>query len=186
MEDEKIIDLFNKREEGAIEALKVQYGDRAMAIAEKILGDRRDAEEALNDALHVLWKKIPPEKPRYLWAYLSRVLRNLCCDQLDRNQAARRQRSAEVCFEELEGCIHSEQDLQRIVESKQIAEVINRFLDGLGHTERTIFVRRYYYFDSCQEIGRKLGMTRGAVNTRLHRLRACLRKQLKKEGYLYE
>ena len=61
-----------------------------------------------------------------------------------------------------------------------------RFEKGEGHTERTIFVRRYYYFDSCQEIGRKLGMTRGTVNTRLHRLRECLRKQLEKEGYLYE
>lgn len=181
MQDERIIALFLERSEGAIEALKNQYGSRAMAVAKKILGDTRDAEEAVNDAMHVIWQKIPPEKPRHLWAYFSRVVRNLSCDRLDYRNAAQRLQGCEVCFSELEGCISTGDDPQAILESKQILEVINRFLDGLDREDRVIFVRRYYYFDSCQEIGQRIGLRRGTVNVRLHRLRAQLKEALEKE-----
>ena len=181
MQDEQIIELFHERTEGAIEALRNQYGSRAMAVAENILGDARDAEEAVNDALYVLWQKIPPERPEHLWAYFSRVVRNLCCDRLDYRNAARRQQSCEVCFHELEGSVGAGDDPQRVLEARQITDVINAFLDGLGREDRVIFVRRYYYFDSCSEIGRMLGLRRGTVNVRLHRLRAQLKEALEKE-----
>ena len=181
MQDEQIIKLFYERGEGAIEALENAYGSRAMAVAENILGDTQDAEEAVNDALHVLWQKIPPEKPKHLWAYFSRVVRNLCCDRLDYRNAARRQKSCEVCFEELQGCLSVDDDPQQLMESRHITDVINVFLDGLGREDRVIFVRRYYYFDSCSQIGHMLGLRRGTVNVRLHRLRAQLKEALEKE-----
>lgn len=181
MEDEAIIGLFFQRSEQGIEAMKEKYGSRAAAVALQIIGDFRDAEEAVNDALHVLWQRIPPEKPRYLWAYFSRVVRNISCDRVDYRNAARRMRSCEVCFSELEGCLGTGEDPQSLLESKQIADSINRFLETLDRENRIIFVRRYYYFDSCAEIGKHLGMTRAAVNTRLTRLRTQLRKALEKE-----
>ena len=181
MVDEEIVGLFFERSEQAVAALKETYGSRAVAVALKITGDFRDAEEAVNDALHVLWQRIPPEKPRYLWAYFSRVVRNISCDLVDYNQAARRVRACEVCFSELEGCISTHEDPQGLLESKRITDVINRFLQTLDRESRIIFVRRYYYFDSCADIARFLGMTRGAVNTRLSRLRTQLQKELEKE-----
>lgn len=181
MEDERIIELFNARSEGAIQAMKEKYGSRATAVAVKILGSAQDAEETVNDALHALWQRIPPEKPRYLWAYFSRVVRNISCDRADYNNAAQRLQSCEVCLSELEGCIGTEDDMQKRLEAKQIADTINLFLEGLEKVDRVIFVRRYYYFDSSAEIGKHVGMTRGAVNTRLHRLRGQLRKILEKE-----
>lgn len=181
MQDIQIIKLFYERSEGAIEALKSQYGSRALAVAERILGNTWDAEETVNDALHVMWQKIPPEQPAYLWAYFSRVVRNLCCDRLDYRNAARRQQSCEICFEELQGCLSTGDDPQQLLESRQIADVINAFLDGLDRKDRVIFVRRYYYFDSCSQISRMLGLRRGTVNVRLHRLRAQLKKALEKE-----
>lgn len=182
MEDAKIITLFQNRSEEAIEALKVKYGRRAMAAAINILGNTQDAEEAVSDAVHALWEQIPPEKPAYLWAYFSRILRNICCDRLDHSTAAKRDQRCQVCLEELAECLASPDLPENILESKQITEVINRFLDTLDRSSRIIFVRRYYYFDSCAEIAKQAGMTRGAVNTRLHRLRTQLRDILEKEG----
>lgn len=181
MEDERIVALFYERSEGAIEALKEKYGSRSMAVAMNILADPQDAEETVNDALHALWQRIPPDKPEHLWAYFSRVVRNLSCDRLDYRNAAMRMKSCEVCLSELEGCLSNGADAQTLLEAKQIRHAINRFLDGLDSENRIIFVRRYYYFDTCQEIGQQLGMRRGAVNTRLFRLRAELRKMLEKE-----
>lgn len=182
MDDEQIVKLFYARSESAIEALKEKYGSRATAVAMKILGNAQDAEETVNDALHVLWQQIPPEKPRHLWAYFSRVVRNLSCNRADYRTAARRQESCQVCLSELEDCLSAGGDPQKIFESRQITDAINRFLDGLSKENRMIFVRRYYYFDSCQEIGRRLGMSRSTVNTRLHRLRQQLRQALQQEG----
>lgn len=181
MEDQRIIGLFFERSESAVEEMKAKYGAQALRLADNILGSWQDAEEMVNDALHVLWERIPPEKPERLWAYFSRVVRNLSCSRLDYRNAAKRDKGCEVCLSELEGCLAGEQSVEAALESKQVGETVNAFLDGLDRKNRMIFVRRYYYFDSCAEIGKKVGMTRGAVNTRLCRLREELRKALEKE-----
>lgn len=181
MSDEEIVGLFFQRSEQAVAALKDRYGSNAAAVALKITGNFQDAEEAVNDALHVLWQRIPPEKPQYLWAYFSRVVRNISCDRVDYRQAARRAQNCEVCFSELEGCLGTHEDPQGLLESKGITDAINRFLETQDRENRIIFVRRYYYFDSCAQIAKHLGVTQGAVNTRLSRMRAQLRKVLEKE-----
>ena len=181
MEDQQIIDLFWQRSETALDEVKQKYGSRALGFAHNLLNNRQDAEECVSDALMALWQQIPPERPRHLWAYFSRVLRNLSCSRLDYLHAARRDRGCEVCLGELEDCFTAPQTPEQILEAGQITQIINQFLDGLDHTGRRIFVRRYYYFDSCADIGRMVGLSRGAVNTRLTRLRQELKTQLEKE-----
>lgn len=181
MEDEKIIELFWSRSETALEALQTKYGRRAQQLAQRMLNDYQDAEECVSDALQALWEQIPPERPRYLWAYFSRVLRNLCGSRLDYLHAGKRDRGCELCLQELESCFLTERDPQAVLESREITQLINAFLDSQDSVSRIIFVRRFYYFDSCQDIARRLGMTRGAVNTRLSRLRANFRQLLEKE-----
>lgn len=181
MEDQQIVELFWARSETAIAELEKKYGSRATQLAGHILGSRRDAEECVNDALHTLWERIPPERPVYLWAFFSRVLRNVCCDRLDHIYAAKRDPGHEICMSELEDCLPAGQDTQQLLEAKRITQVINAFLDGRDQTDRIIFVRRYYYFDSCLEIAKRVGLSRGAVNTRLTRLRSALRVMLEKE-----
>ena len=71
-----------------------------------------------------------------------------------------------------------------MLESKRITQAINAFLDDQDPASRIIFVRRYYYFDTCGEIAQRLGISRGAVNTRLSRLRKDLKRHLEKEELL--
>lgn len=181
MEDQQIVDLFWQRSEAAIAELEKKYGSRALQFAGHTLDNPRDAEECVNDALHALWDRIPPERPVSLWAYFSRVLRNICCDRADHIHAAKRDVRHELCLSELEGCLPAGGDVEHMLESKRITQTINAFLDTQDPVGRVIFVRRYYYFDSCQEIAKRLRMTRGAVNTRLSRLRSALRTMLEKE-----
>ena len=181
MEDKQIIQLFWDRSEDALAAMEQKYGARAQQLARRILGNKQDGEECVNDALQALWTQIPPEQPRNLWAYFSRILRNLCTSRLDYLHAGKRDRTWEICLEELDRCFVTERDAQQHLEAKYISQVINTFLDGLDRTNRIIFVRRFYYFDSCADIAKRVGMSRIAVNTRLSRLREALRKILKKE-----
>ena len=181
MEDQQIIELFWARSEIAVDEMERKYGSRALQFAGHFLGNHADVEECVNDALHALWERIPPERPIHLWAYFSRVLRNLCYSRLDHIHAAKRDQRHEICLSELEDCLQTGGEIEHILESKRITQAINTFLDSQDAVNRVIFVRRYYYFDSCQEIAKRLKMTRGAVNTRLSRLRSALRVMLEKE-----
>ena len=181
MNDERIICLLEDRSEEALEVLQTQYGSKALAVAMNILGNRQDAEEAVSEGMHILWNKIPPQRPQHLWAYFSRIVRNTACSMLDRRNAKCRKAEAEICLDELEGCLSSGQDPAHMLDARHITSTINAYLDTLDSQNRIIFLRRYFYFDSCNQIARHMGMTRGAVNTRLHRLREDLRKTLEKE-----
>lgn len=64
MEDEKIIDLLWQRCEAAIELLDRKYGGYCFSIANRILNDRRDAEECVSDTYLAAWNQIPPHPPR--------------------------------------------------------------------------------------------------------------------------
>lgn len=181
MEDQQIIELFWARSEMAVDEMERKYGSRALTLAGHFLGNHRDAEECVNDAMHALWERIPPERPVHLWAFFSRVLRNLCCSRLAHIHAAKRDTRCEICLSELEGCLPVGQDVEYLLESKRITQAINTFLDGQDAVSRVIFVRRYYYFDSCAEIAKHVGLPRGAVNTRLSRMRKELKEHLEKE-----
>jgi len=62
--------------------------------------------------------------------------------------------------------------------------LINIFLDTLSKENRVIFVWRYWFSDSVQDIAEKLGISSNNVSVRLSRIRSKLKKFLKKEGYV--
>lgn len=146
-----------------------------------ILHSREDAEECVSDAYHAVWEKIPPERPKALSAFLSRIVRNISYSKLDYITAAKRDDRCNLCLSELEDCLPAAESIERALEAKEITAVINSFLSGMDKTNRVIFVRRYFYFDSCKDIGKLVGMSQGAVHTRLSRMRTILKEQLEKE-----
>jgi len=70
------------------------------------------------------------------------------------------------------------------LEEKLLAESINDFLSELREGERKIFVCRYWYFDSIEEIATRFGYTQSKVKMSLKRTREKLRQHLLKEGIL--
>ncbi len=64
-----------------------------------------------------------------------------------------------------------------------LGRLIDRFLRTLPEKECSIFLRRYWFLDSVEEIARRYGLRGGSVKTRLHRTRKKLREYLKQEGY---
>ena len=64
-----------------------------------------------------------------------------------------------------------------------LADCINRFLDSRLNAEpRQVFVRRYWYFDSVQEIMRRFRMSKSKVESMLFRTRHRLRTWIEEEG----
>ena len=182
MDDRRIIALFEARSEQAISKLSDKYGRLCVQVAENILSSREDAMECVNDAYMALWNQIPPEKPIFLRAYLLKIVRNIAYDRLDQRQAAKRDDAVTVCLHELEDCLPSGDDLDAILESKLIRQILNDYLYSLKERDRSLFIRRYFLMESCRTIGKDLGMTQSAVSTRLARLRHMLKQKLTEEG----
>ena len=183
MEDTQIISLFWNRREAALEETEKKYGPYLNQVAYRILGSREDVEEVLSDTYLAAWNSIPPEKPRVLRHYLSRITRNLAFDRLDYNTAQRRNSNMTQTLEELDGCLPDRgQDLEKALEAGILKESINSFLASVNRTDCALFLGRYYYGMTVRELAAKLGLTVGKTKYRLATLRLNLKDHLEKEG----
>ncbi len=184
MEDSQIIALFYERSEQAIEELDRKYGAAVKKTAARILCDRLDAEECVNDAYLGVWNTIPPQRPQALASYVCRIVRNLAVNRYHANTAQKRSGGYELVLDELEECIPSGMSVETELEAKELGAAISRFLQSLSKEDRFLFVRRYWYADSVTELA---ALTKGSPNrisVRLFRLREKLRHHLMKEGLL--
>ena len=73
MEDTEILDLYWKRDERAIAETQNAYGSYCHSIAWRILYDREDADECVNDTWLRAWNAIPPGRPGRLALFLGTI-----------------------------------------------------------------------------------------------------------------
>ena len=105
MDDREIIELFRQRDQAAIRETAAAYGARLFQLAVGILKNGEDAEEIVNDTYFKAWKTIPPQNPRFLFAYLAKVCRFSAFGRLDRDHAAKRSAEIVELTAEMELCI---------------------------------------------------------------------------------
>ena len=182
MTDEEIVDLFFERSEQAIAELDKAHGGVVRRIALNILGDPGDAEECVSDTYLGVWNSIPPQRPAPLRTYVCRIARNLAAKRYHANTAQKRGSGYDLALDELDGIVPARGGVEEAVAARELAALINAFLDTLRYEDRYLFMRRYWYADPLREIARTAGMSYGAAAVRLHRVREKLRKYLLKEG----
>ena len=181
MEDSKIIELFFARNEDAIRQTDNTYGRRLFMLADNIVKNDQDAEESVSDTYLKAWDTIPPQKPRFFFAYLAKICRHFALGKLDWNMAAKRKAEVVSLTQEMELCIpDSSRDAE--MEGKELGMILDAFLRTLTPENRMVFLRRYWYVDTIAEIAVRYGISESAVLMRLNRTRAKLCTYLEKEG----
>lgn len=180
MEDEKIIEMFFERSEQAIAEMDIKYGKVCHRLSHNILNSWPDAEECVNDAYLGAWNAIPPAKPNPLQAYICKIVRNISLKVYYRKEAAKRNSVYEVAIQELEAYLSAPSTVETEIEAKELARIIENFLDTLTLENRVIFMRRYAYLDTYADIAKRVGISEKNVSVRLTRIR----KQMK--AYLIE
>ena len=88
-----------------------------------------------------------------------------------------------LSLDELDGCIGDE-SFKESLEEKLLAETIDEFLATLKEADRKVFVCRYWYFDSIEDIAKRFGFTPSKTKMMLKRTRDKLKEYLVKEGVL--
>ena len=180
MEDISIIQLYWQRDQQAIHESNEKYGSYCAAIAWNILHSSQDTEECVSDTWLRAWNSIPPARPSRLSAFFGRITRNLAIDRYRQDISKRNGGGqAKVCLEELAECISESTPFEDVL---ALRDLLNEFLESIKEKPRKIFMFRYWYCMSVEEIAKRLNMDKGAVKMSMSRTRTKLRKFLEKEG----
>ncbi len=180
--DDEIIELFFARSEQAIRELDAKYGKACFKLSYSILNNRPDAEECVNDAYLGAWNAIPPARPDPLLSFILKIVRNISIKAYRKNTAGKRNSAYTVAMQEIEPFLPAPTVTEDEVEARELAGMIERFLEMQTAENRVIFMRRYWFLDTHKEISKRTGLSEKNVSVRLARIRKKLRAFLTGKG----
>lgn len=175
--DDDLMLLAGRGDRNAFARLVDGHFVRAMAVAGRVMGNRSDAEEIVQEAFLRAWRKSPdwaaqadrPGGARFsTWLY--RVVVNLCIDRKRRPATAPLDDAATVADTGPTGFDHTARN--------QTAEHVARAVARLPARQRAALVLCYYEHMSNLEAAAILGVSVGALESLLVRARKRLRGPL--------
>lgn len=181
MDDKQIIELLFVRDERALQFIDKKYGNLILHIAGKILDNSEDLEECKNDTFFAVWSSIPPNNPEFFKAYICKITRNIAIKKSRIHNAKKRSNFSQVAFDELGDCVAGGISPQENIESKELAKYLNEFLAEVNEENRMIFIRRYFFGDSIEELSARFSMRENTVSSKLSRLRKSLKSYLEEQ-----
>jgi RNA polymerase sigma-70 factor (ECF subfamily) len=174
----------------AFECLMRRYNRRLFRLARATLRDDAEAEDALQEAYLLAYRRIGQFRgDSALATWLSRLVLNECLGRLRR--ARRRDNVVPIV------AVPAEQDLENMAPSpnegpdgaavrSEMRSLLERKLDELPDAFRAVFVLRCVEELSVEETAATLGLPEPTVRSRHFRARALLRESLAREMDLSE
>ena len=171
--DRDLVERARKGDREAFAVLVHQDGDGLYAVAWRILRDSGLAEDALQNALVLAWRRLPKLRdPDRFEAWIHRILVHACYDESQRTRAWR----ASVTALPLE--LPGGRDATTSVADRD--ELERAFL-RLSVEQRAVFVLHHYIGLPLVEVAELLGVPAGTARSRLHYAIAGLRDALTAE-----
>ena len=136
----------------------MKYGEICHNLSYNIVNSRRDAEECVNDAYLGAWNAIPPGTPKSLVVlHCENRAEHFPQKPIGEKEADKRSGHYTVALEEIEGCIADQKTVEDEIEARELARIIEEFLDTLTVENRVIFMRRYWFVRQLQGHSRVYG-----------------------------
>ena len=137
-------------------------------LAARILGDRCDAEDAVNEAILRAWCAFDGlREPDSFRPWLAQIVVNVCRNILERRRTVQIGPLGDL---DPQGADPFESGLAR--------DTVGRAIDRLSPEQRIVVVLRYWNDLRVDEIARLVGVPSGTVKWRLHAACARLRNEL--------
>ena len=189
MTDEQVRALINKIQAGntdAFEPLVTAYEKTLYNLCYKMLGNREDAEDAVQEAFIKIFRALNDYRgdSRFsTWIY--RIAVNTCNDML------RRKNRVQVIslYEQQEDGEETELQIpeegntpEELLERKLTRESVDQGLQALPEEQRTILLLREIQGLSYEEIAEIQHLDGGTVRSRIHRARKKLCRWLQENG----
>ena len=174
--------LFSMMQSGnqlALDRIVQCFGDQLMRVGRRYCRTLHDAEDAVQDVLVTTSEKMQSFRGEgSLEGWLVRMVINAC-------RRMQRGRKNDPALHQEDAVLPDEsQSPERATESSEIGVHLRQALSELPNTDRMILLLSEGDGWSAIEIAERLGMTHGAVRTRLTRIRQALQKKLAPLGLL--
>jgi RNA polymerase sigma-70 factor (ECF subfamily) len=177
--DDALMARAGRGDKAAFAVLVRRHVARATAIAQRILGNKSDAEEVVQEAFLRCWQKAPDWQPAdthgsgeraqfATWHY--RVLTNLCLDRKRRPQPVELEAAGEIPDSGDDGFSRTERGEQ----GRRVAEAMAK----LPERQRAALALCYYEDMGNIEAAKALDISVGALESLLVRGRRALRDSL--------
>ena len=185
-EDVQLIQNILLGDDTAFNTLVHKYQKGVHALAWRKIGDFHYAEEITQDTFLQAYKKLSTLKnPDQFAGWLYVIANRLCIDW------NRKQKPAMLSLEETSVKEIEESAYARYVSEKQETEarerryeIVEKLLERLPESERTVVTLHYLGEMTAREIGKFLGVSARTIDSRLHRARKRL--QAKEELLVQE
>ncbi len=181
MDDFQIVELYFERNETAIKETANKYGRLCFSISNNILSNHEDSEECVNDTYLAVWNKIPPTRPNNFMAFICKIARNLSLKKFEFIKAMKRGPNMVMSLSELKEILPDNR-INPNMDDEEIGRLISQFLRSEKETVRNVFMRKYWCFDSIEDIAKRYSFSESKVKSMLYHTRNKLRKYLEKEG----
>lgn len=171
--DQHIIKAVQQGNREAFAELYDQHNAWLMAVAYRILQNRRDAEDLLHDVFLEIWKKAASYDPKRgtVRSWLAIKIRSRALDRHRALSTARKHVSEQAGLE-----IES---VSTTNETSHVADhnLARHMLEQLTPDQRSIIELSYFEGFTCQEIANQCQIPLGTVKSRLLRAMQTLRRQ---------
>lgn len=138
-----------------------------------------DIEEIITDTFFVLWKNYKKMSlDDKISNYLVGVSKNILFNKLRKNK----KQFNNVNIEDYQNIINAKDDVENLFEDQDRMKFIENIINKMDKESKEIFIYFYYEQRKIREISKILDIS----ETRLHRIRKKIKKELEKGGYRYE
>lgn len=135
--DETLLVLYANGDPSAARALTLRLTPKVFGHAYRVLGDRAEAEDVVQEAMLRLWKQVPNwrqgEAKVSTWVY--RVVTNLCID--------RQRRRKSVDWDQIDEPVDDSPDAAATLQTAARKTALNEALGHLPERQRTAVILRH-------------------------------------------
>ena len=178
-DDAELIERTLEGDSQAFAALVEKYQEQIHALAWQKIGDFHIAQEITQDAFITAYQKLATLTHHNRFAGWLYVITSNKCNMWHRKKTLQPQSLEETDPMELEEVYYSEymsRQREEAANQKRRATV-QRLLNKLRESERTVITLHYLAGLTCEEIGKFLGVSSNTIKSRLHRARERLKKE---------
>jgi len=183
--DESLVKKSQQGDYLSFQELVKRHEKKIYNLAYKIMGNKEDASDVLQETFLQAFKKLPGFKSKAKFStWLYRIAVNICL------MRKRRQKKIKTVSLDVPILTKQEDEIRRelrddwsksplaSLESEEVKRALSNAIDSLPEEYRTVFILRGVNGFSNEEVANALKISLPAVKSRLHRARLFLRDKL--------
>jgi RNA polymerase sigma-70 factor (ECF subfamily) len=162
------------------QSLVEQHQDRVFTLSCYLLGDREEAADATQEVLLRLWRNLGGlDDDGGVAAWLTRVTRNYCFDQLRKRRSQKNALGDEQEPEVFELTAGDDPSPEHRAATSDLGRHLQRAIRELSEPYRSVLILREVQEMKYKEISEALEMPINTVKVNIHRGRRMLRDRLR-------